>query len=298
MDIDRKLNNLRQSMDNTVLKKADLTVHQKQQIFKIAVTNNQNKSKHIFTPLLSYMVSLGLIIMLGAYVYFAINESYITKGNQDPNNEGVIEGNGQHEETTAQATDMKSLRKNPTTVLETWLEAMTTYDKQLEYEMYSSDYRSALNNSDEENRAWTLDFRFSGSRMISEQLRTKEKAIYGVKYDSIAAPITFYLETNNDQWYITKIEEAGKQLEKDVRETVWNQLTDKDRERIKGTWKDAKISKVTLTKDMVLQNIDHSYIGKEVYLVDFPTNNTWVPNNMIVYADIESWQYIGHGMVD
>ncbi|WP_175495433.1 hypothetical protein [Gracilibacillus orientalis] len=43
---------------------------------------------------------------------------------------------------------------------------------------------------------------------------------------------------------------------------------------------------------------DKSYEGKEVYLIDYPTKNTAIPNNMIVYADIENSEYIGNGLVD
>ncbi|MFC0187507.1 hypothetical protein ACFFJY_04365 [Fictibacillus aquaticus] len=84
----------------------------------------------------------------------------------------------------------------------------------------------------------------------------------------------------------------------DVKEAVWNQLDPRSRERIKGTWKDAKVSTVTLSKDMMTLVKDKSYAGKEVYAIDFSTTSNSIPNNMIVYADKKSLDFIGLGLVD
>ncbi|WP_275645823.1 hypothetical protein [Cytobacillus sp. S13-E01] len=43
---------------------------------------------------------------------------------------------------------------------------------------------------------------------------------------------------------------------------------------------------------------DKSYEGKEVYLIDFPTKSESIPTNMIVYADVNTFNYIGNGLVD
>lgn len=84
----------------------------------------------------------------------------------------------------------------------------------------------------------------------------------------------------------------------DVRETVWLQLSLEQKEWIDGTWKDGKVSKITLKKNMMGQVGDKSYAGKEVYLIDFPTKSKYIPNNIIVYADIKTFDYIGDGLVD
>ena len=55
---------------------------------------------------------------------------------------------------------------------------------------------------------------------------------------------------------------AGKN---DVREIVWGQLSSQQKERIDGTWKDGKVSKITLNENMISQVDDKSYEGKEVY---------------------------------
>lgn len=103
-----------------------------------------------------------------------------------------------------------------------------------------------------------------------------------------------------DEKVISDLEDIlGKQFagEQDVREIAYNQLTSKDKERIVGTWKDSKLSKITLKEGM--ENInDKSYIGKEAYLVDFPTKSKSKPNNMIVYMSIDNHKLIGYGYVD
>lgn len=85
--------------------------------------------------------------------------------------------------------------------------------------------------------------------------------------------------------------------EQDIRELAYNQLTSGDKERIARTWKDSKLSKITLREGM--GNItDKSYMGKEVYLVDFPTKSNSIPNNMIVYLSIDSNKLLGYGFVE
>lgn len=50
--------------------------------------------------------------------------------------------------------------------------------------------------------------------------------------------------------------------EKDVREVVWNQLTSKDKERIKGTLKDGKLQKITLIASMGILNDNYISVRK------------------------------------
>ena len=74
---------------------------------------------------------------------------------------------------------------------------------------------------------------------------------------------------------------------KDVRKAVWEQLSSGDKSRIKGTWKDATYTKMVLRDK-----------GQEVYLVDFKMHTKHIPNNMIIYADINTFKIIGHGITD
>ncbi|WHY03326.1 hypothetical protein [Neobacillus sp. DY30] len=84
-------------------------------------------------------------------------------------------------------------------------------------------------------------------------------------------------------------------IKKDVRESVWNQLNGADKESIRGSWKDARVSKLTLKPGMGI--IDKGeYMGREVYIVDFPITDSI--NSILVYASIETQEIIGRGYSD
>lgn len=85
--------------------------------------------------------------------------------------------------------------------------------------------------------------------------------------------------------------------EQDIREIAYNQLSLKDKERIAGTWKDGKLSKDILQEGMGVI-VDKSYIGKEVYSIDFTTKEIRKPNNMIVFFSIDNIKFLGYGLVD
>jgi len=97
---------------------------------------------------------------------------------------------------------------------------------------------------------------------------------------------------------ITNKEPISKTVkEQDIRELTYNQLTSKDKQRALETWKDSKLSKITLHEGMGrINNI--SYIGKEVYLIDFPTKSNSMPSNMIVYLSMDNHKLIGYGYAD
>jgi hypothetical protein len=84
----------------------------------------------------------------------------------------------------------------------------------------------------------------------------------------------------------------------DVREAVWNQLTKKEKEHIVGTWKDASVQKITLWETMGRNIKDKTFIGKEVYLVDYPSDENPSLGEVGVYADIKSHRVIGFGIRD
>jgi hypothetical protein len=94
-------------------------------------------------------------------------------------------------------------------------------------------------------------------------------------------------------------EEQVAKTTKDVREAVWYQLSLEDKERIVGAWEEAKVSTITLKEDMMnFSEETLTYVGKEVYIIDFPTTDIVLPNNILVFADMETFDYIGHGFVD
>ncbi|MCC5801872.1 hypothetical protein [Rossellomorea vietnamensis] len=96
-----------------------------------------------------------------------------------------------------------------------------------------------------------------------------------------------------------KVKETKSDLTQalDVREAVWEQLTEKQKEHIAGSWKDASVQKITLRESMG-QIKDKTFIGKEVYLVDYPSEDSPSLGGIGVYADIKSHRIIGFGYRD
>lgn len=87
--------------------------------------------------------------------------------------------------------------------------------------------------------------------------------------------------------------------EKDVRELVWNQLSTRDKERIKGTWQEAQLKKIALRDySMGKIGIKSNITGEEVYLVDFQTKDNIEPNNIPVLASIEDYKIIGYAYIE
>jgi hypothetical protein len=83
----------------------------------------------------------------------------------------------------------------------------------------------------------------------------------------------------------------------DVREAVWNQLSDEHKKQIQGTWEDATVTKRVLSESMGF-NLDKTFIGKEVYIVGYPTIENRTFGAIGVFADIESQRLIGYGHRD
>jgi len=106
-------------------------------------------------------------------------------------------------------------------------------------------------------------------------------------------------EGKNNKSVVNINEQVNKGVkEDDVREMVWKQLSSEQKEWADGTWKKGKVSKIILNENLMTQVDDKSYEGKEVYLIEFPTKSKSIPNNMIVYADEDTLDYIGNGLVD
>jgi hypothetical protein len=144
----------------------------------------------------------------------------------------------------------------------------------------------------------------------SENERVKARKEYDGKTASMSMKHCKIYEAKNilvfliagdasNQYYqkISLIAQKINSKQGDVRDVVWNQLTPKDKERINGTWQDGKLYKRILNKDMGIIN-DKTYINKEIYIVDFPTKNFSMPNNMLVFASLSDYKIIGYGYVD
>ncbi|MDC3415206.1 hypothetical protein [Terrihalobacillus insolitus] len=102
---------------------------------------------------------------------------------------------------------------------------------------------------------------------------------------------------NDDKITVNNHNTQKKNNKKDVREVVWGQLPALQKERINGTWKDGKVSKVTLEKNMMSEIKDKSYEEKEVYRIMFPKDGKSEPNFMVFYADVKTFNYIGYALV-
>ena len=55
--------------------------------------------------------------------------------------------------------------------------------------------------------------------------------------------------------------------------------------------------------DIILQgrvatSATYSFVGKEVYMINFPTKDISRPNNMVVYLYMETYKLIGYGVVE
>ena len=88
--------------------------------------------------------------------------------------------------------------------------------------------------------------------------------------------------------------------QKSIKETVWNQLSKMDKDRIAGTWEGAEIHKIVLSEEMLVFKLNgkkHPYLGMEVYALDFPTTESPL-SNMIVYADTQTFKYVGHRITE
>lgn len=86
-------------------------------------------------------------------------------------------------------------------------------------------------------------------------------------------------------------------LQKDIREKVWEQLSKPDQERINGTWSDGAIFKRVLEEGMGTVK-DSRYVGREVYIIDFPIKSTTSLRNLVVFVDLHTQKIIGYGYLD
>lgn len=136
-------------------------------------------------------------------------------------------------------------------------------------------------------------------------IEDEQKWYYLNSNGSMAKNITIngYVLDSNGVW-ISSMQNNTSNLKsdtinnnQDVREIAFNQLTSQEQNLIKGSWKDSTISKIVL-KESFGNIIDKSYIGKEVYLVNFPIKTNSKPNNIVVYIGEDNYKLIGYGYVD
>lgn len=117
------------------------------------------------------------------------------------------------------------------------------------------------------------------------------------------AGVIFYINQENKKAADNDTQNSSQEVKKeDVREVVWKQLTPQQKERADGTWRDGTASKMILERDnnamtfRLASDEYESYIGKEVYFVNFPTGD--INENFPIYADIDTYTIVGYGLVD
>ncbi|MFW2491752.1 hypothetical protein ACN077_24825 [Clostridium chromiireducens] len=138
-----------------------------------------------------------------------------------------------------------------------------------------------------EGNSWSIGWRYiNGEWYYFEEngYMAHDTIIDGYKLDSDGA-------------WIESTQNKLSNSEQDVREIAFNQLDSQVKKSIKGTWQNAKLSKITLADGM--GNItDKSYIGKEVYIIKFPTEMQSTANEIIVYIGMDNYKLIGYGLLD
>ncbi|WP_051291431.1 hypothetical protein [Fictibacillus gelatini] len=85
--------------------------------------------------------------------------------------------------------------------------------------------------------------------------------------------------------------------EKNLKQIVWDQLSAEQKKEVVGSWKNAKVKKMTLHKGM--SNVrDHGYFNKKVYLVSFQSNKGPGVGDFGVFVDMKTKKIIGVGYRD
>ena len=94
---------------------------------------------------------------------------------------------------------------------------------------------------------------------------------------------------------------SAESQEKDVRLAVWEQLSDRQKEEIVGSWEDGRAEKMILGGDPAAgkaDTVDDNYRGREVYFVEFTSKMEPLLGNVSVYADVDTLEIIGYGLRD
>jgi hypothetical protein len=77
--------------------------------------------------------------------------------------------------------------------------------------------------------------------------------------------------------------------QKKVQEVAWEHLSKEQQSHVKGFWKNAKVIKLTLNNGVLSGT---KYDGKEVYLVDFPSDENPTLGGIGVYISTDTNEFI------
>ncbi|MCP8970087.1 hypothetical protein [Ectobacillus ponti] len=82
---------------------------------------------------------------------------------------------------------------------------------------------------------------------------------------------------------------AASNMTKDMKQIAWEHLSQEQQSHVKGSWESATVRKLTL-KNSVLKGT--KYDGKEVYLVDFPSDENPTLGGIGVYISTDTKEFI------
>lgn len=110
----------------------------------------------------------------------------------------------------------------------------------------------------------------------------------------IMISITFFLCLlagceNSKQVTHEGVGQTNSEQTNDVREIAWNHLSKSQKSHVVGSWKNAEVTKLVMNNG-VLQGTP--YDGKEVYLVDFPSNENPSIGGIGVYISTDTKTFI------
>ena len=83
----------------------------------------------------------------------------------------------------------------------------------------------------------------------------------------------------------------------EILKTTWDQMEEKERSVITGSWEDGKVEIITVQMNGNVQKyyVEDGYIGIELYLVSFPTADSDFVGDITKLVDMESLRIVGYG---
>lgn len=114
-----------------------------------------------------------------------------------------------------------------------------------------------------------------------------------------AVGLFYYLNQGQEKATTKRQDTTNETVKKDVREAVWEQMSDQQKAEIIGTWQDGKVSRITWSDGAVMRaTVNKSYVGQAVYVITFPSNLNATIGDVVVFADVNTFDIIGYGLRD
>lgn len=95
----------------------------------------------------------------------------------------------------------------------------------------------------------------------------------------------------------TQIEKTKSNPQTDLKQQVWEQLSENQKKEVIGDWNNATFTKIILKEGPNRIN-NTNYYGKEVYQVSYPSNKSGILGDFIIFVAIDTGKVIGYGLRD